>query len=163
MEKKTIQVLLVLWASIASLLLFVPAILLLVNSRDVTNCSSLATLVPLSIPKIDTTKVSGLDSQHLATYSKYLDLQINIFDHTLTAYKEQVAAIKTVADIGNHGDMLAAYQLVKDTIVTLLQGLLAAFITYAFVKAGQDTLKEHFAAKRALAQVKLNVPSARTE
>jgi len=140
------------WLVIASVLLFIPAGILIITSPRPKIISipnpPVAPSIP-GVPSFDSNSTKELREEQGKAYAKYIEAQISRYDKQVSAYKEYVSALKAQSDARAHADAFAAYQLVaKDTLASLVNGLIVALAGYVFIKTGSEAVAKYQAAKR---------------
>lgn len=148
----TIRVILIGWLVIASVLLFAPAAALLFSaSKPATTTTAPAappapTLEPLAI---STDEPKELLEERGKAYATYINAQVSRYENEVAAYKEHVAAVKEASDAAARADRVGIYALVvKDTLSSLVNGLIVALTGFVFIKAGGDAAAKYQSAKR---------------
>lgn len=143
--KKTAQWFFLIWALVASLLAFAPAIILLTRASP-----SPATQLPSpprepQIPSPPDT----LTPASRAAYEAYTAALMDRYTKQVAAYKDHVTAYSSAVSAGLEGDLLTRYKaVVKDVLGDLVKTLLAAIVGWAFVKAAVDVAERYAEVRR---------------
>lgn len=141
------RVLLIIWFIVVSLYILIPSYVVLqsVKEQDTAvtqTAQQLPTPPPtLELPAFD--KGSDKDVQQ-----KQIQSRVDAYQHQVTAYSHQLTAYKAQVEALGKPPRLAVYQaVVKDTLVSLITGLLTALVGYVFVKESAKVAKEYIQAK----------------
>lgn len=144
--RKVAQWFFLLWAVVASLLAFVPAIILLTRASP-----SPATQLPSPprVPQIPSPPAT-LTPASRAAYETYTAALVDRYTKQVAAYKDHVTAYSSAVNAGLEGDLLTRYKVVvKDVLGELVKALLTAIVGWAFVKAAVDVAERYLQARQA--------------
>ena len=140
------RVLLLVWFVVVGLFILVPSFYLLQKVKEQGTGAAQTSPQPPAPPELPAFDKS-LDKE---VQQKQIQSRVDAYQHQVTAYGQLVGSYKTQLDAQGKSLQLAVYQaVVKETLVSLITGLLTALISYVFVKEGAAVAKQYIEAKQA--------------
>jgi hypothetical protein len=160
------------WFVVTSIVLILPSVILLFVSIGYRTPPTLPQppIVPRAIkyPSFkdtllkDETLSKELITAYTDIFKKQVDGQTSMYEKQINLYKEELAAWKQVEDKRPKMDPYSIYELViNKTLSPLITALLTAFVTYAFVVKGADTVARYVAEQRAARIERRNTDSGK--
>jgi hypothetical protein len=152
-----IRWILTVWFAIIATLVTVPSAAVLWHARRASKpgltmppappeAPPLLSLTPFD-PKLPATALeqqTKISANQVAGYSK----SVEAYKEQVNAYTQQLNAYKSFADYNAKDALATAYELVvKNTVVTLVNGLVTALIGYVFAKAGASLVDNYLRSK----------------
>lgn len=133
------RVLLLIWFVVISFFILVPSFFVLLRVRELGAQAQPQPPTPPQPPELPPlSKDFDKDVQ-----GKQIESRVSAYQHQVAAYSHLMGAYKSQLDAQGKPSQLAVYQtVVKETLVSLITGLLTALVGYVFVTEGAKVAKE---------------------
>lgn len=143
--KKAFQIILITWFIVVNLYILIPSFIVLKGINQQTQAKDLPTPPPpLSIQPLDLTVALDSQKEQVNAFTQ----QVNAYTQRVNAFTQEVNAYKAYLESSDQFNQHTKYSLVvKDTLVTLMSGLLTAIVSYVFVNASTGLANNYIRAK----------------